>query len=68
MNSSDEVLALRKAIKNKCLECCGGNRKMAKRCRDHCPLMGVTDLQQPRKSKKELRRDGVQLWIKVIVH
>lgn len=67
MNPSDEILTLRKAIKDKCLECCGGSRKMAKKCRNCCPLMGITDLQQPRKPKKELRRDGVQLTIKIYV-
>ena len=44
------------AIKAKCMECCGGSRSAAQACRNDCPLMGVTDMQQPRKPKKEKRR------------
>lgn len=55
------------AIKAKCMECCGGSRSAAQACRNDCPLMGVTDMQQPRKPKKEKRAEGVQMRITIEV-
>ena len=61
-----EVKRLRDAIKAKCLDC-AGCRAQAKDCRNVCPLMGVTDLQQPRMSRKQKRTDGVQIQMKTYI-
>lgn len=60
------VRDLSKIIKEKCLDCCGGNRTQAKECTQlACPLWGATDWHHKRKTKKELRDDGKQLRITI---
>ena len=62
-----EAAFLRTRIRAKCLECSGGCKSEAKRCRDTgCPLWGVTNLQKPKKDKRKFV-DGQQLWIKIEV-
>ncbi len=56
------------AIKAKCVEC-SGNRSQAKACRIRsCPLYAVTDLQQPRRPRKEKKATGEQLRIKITIY
>ena len=63
-----EAEALARAIKDKCMEC-SGSRAQAKACRlRSCPLWAVTDLQQPRISRAEKRREGVQIALKVKIY
>ena len=58
-----------RAIKDYCRDCCGGSLSQAKACKfTDCRLWPMTDWHHERKTKKQLRTDGVQLWIKVIVH
>lgn len=56
------------AIKRYCIYCSGGSRSAAQKCRiNDCPLMGVTDMQQPRKTRQQLRAEGQQLRITIEV-
>lgn len=64
-----EASDLRRAIKAKCLDCNGGSKSQAKACEQtDCPIWACTDWHHKRKTKKELREDGIQVTIKIEIH